>query len=98
MSSVPWQSFKVRNAVDSDGWKVKYSVRRVMDPGTQGATEVRSPFPACTNIVNDVPDVDESFALIVVDCRDPDLSKDDRPVCGRCAGDEDEVFAETEPR
>ena len=50
------------------------------------------------SIVNGVPNVDESFALIVVDCRDPDLPKDDRPVRGRCAGDEDEVFPEVEPR
>jgi len=52
----------------------------------------------CISIVNNVPDVDESFALIVVDCRYPDLAKDDRPVCGRCTGNKNEVFTETEVR
>jgi hypothetical protein len=55
-------------------------------------------FANCVGIVNNIPDVDESFTLIVVDRRDPDLPKDDRPVCGRRAGDEDEVFAKAEVR
>lgn len=42
--------------------------------------------------------MDESLALIVVDCRDPNLAQDDRSVCGRGAGDKDEVFAEAEAR
>ena len=53
-------------------------------------------FVDCISIVNDVPDMYESFALIVVDCRDPDPSKDDRPVGGRCTGDKDEVLTEAE--
>jgi len=44
------------------------------------------------------PNVDESSAMIVVDCRDPDLSEDDRPVRGLCARDKDEVFANVELR
>ena len=43
-----------------------------------------------------LPDVDEPFTLIVIDSRDPDLSEDDRPVCGRRAGDEDEVLIDAE--
>lgn len=54
--------------------------------------------PDFAHCINNVPDVDESFALIVVDSGDPDLTKDDRPVCGRCAGDEDEVLTEAEAR
>ena len=40
--------------------------------------------------------MDEPFTLIVIDPRDPDLSEDDRPVCGRRAGDEDEVLIDAE--
>jgi len=52
------------------------------------------------SIINayNLPDVDEPFTLIVIDSRDPDLSEDDRPVCGRCAGNEDEVLVEAEVR
>lgn len=50
---------------------------------------VRSPFPTSTSTVNNIPNVNESFALIVVDCRDSDLAQDDPPVRSRCAGDED---------
>jgi len=50
---------------------------------------VRSPFPTSTSTVNNIPNVNESFALIVVDCRDSDLAQDDPPVRGRRAGDED---------
>lgn len=42
--------------------------------------------------------MDESFSPIVVDCRDPDLAEDDRPVGGHCAGDQDEVLFEVEVR
>lgn len=49
-------------------------------------------------VADDIPDVDESYTLIVVYCRDPDLSEDDRPVCGRCAGDKDEVSTDVKVR
>ena len=65
--------------------------------GNRGEISVPD-FANCVSIVNDIPNVDESFALIVVYCRDPDLAKDDRPVCGHCTGDEDEVSAEAEAR
>ena len=69
-----------------------------MDPGPRGGKITIPNFANCISIINDIPDVYESFALIVVDCRDPDLAKDDRPVRRRCTGDEDEVFSETEIR
>ena len=40
--------------------------------------------------------MNKPFALAVVDSRDPDLSEDDRPVCGQCTRDEDEVLFEAE--
>jgi len=55
-------------------------------------------FSDCTSNVHNLPDVDEPFTLIVIDPRDPDLSEDDRPICGRCAGNEDEVLIEVELR
>ena len=39
-----------------------------------------------------VPDMDESFALVVIYRRDSDLAKDDCPVRAQRAGDEDEVL------
>ena len=48
--------------------------------------------------VHGLPDMDEPFTLIVINSRDPDLSEDDRPVCGQCAGDKDEVLLEAEVR
>lgn len=42
--------------------------------------------------------MDKSFPLIVVDSRDSDLSKYDRPVRGQRAGDKDKVLVEVEVR
>jgi len=55
-------------------------------------------FSGCVSNVHNLPDMDEPSTLIVIDSRDSDLSEDDRPVCGRCAGDEDEVLIEAEVR
>ena len=55
-------------------------------------------FSDCIRIVHNSPNVHEPLALIVIDSRDPDLAENDRPVGGRCAGDENEVLIEAEAR
>jgi len=51
----------------------------------------------CMSIVHNLPDMHKPLTLIVIDSRDPDFAEDDRPVCGRCAGDEDKILIEAEP-
>lgn len=59
--------------------------------------EISAPYSSDRiTIVHSSPDMYEPLALIVVDSRDPDLAKNDRPICGRCAGDEYEVLIEIE--